>query len=253
MTGRRWDRVSLCELPSRLDLRPGALHLWSVPLDLPDELIRTWDGCLSEEESDRARNFVHEKDRRCYTVAHASLRVLLSRYTGVAGPTLRFCNGPHGKPSLANSGARTISFNLSHSSDLAIVGVSMPAQLGVDIEQLRLIDGAGAIARCFFAPAENAALAMVPLAERAAAFLTCWTRKEAFVKALGGGLSRGFADFEVNMSRSRPALRVTERAWSTQTWSMFHLEPADNYVGAAVTDSTVSELRLLHLDLAAGK
>ena len=144
-----------------------------------------------------------------------------------------------------------ISFSLSHSGELAVIAMSSLARLGVDIEQLRVIDDAGAIAQSHFASAEKVALAAVAPAEQNRAFLTCWTRKEAFVKALGRGLSIDLAGFEVNISREHPAfVRIADAVLAAHAWSIIHLEPAVDYVGAAVTDAAVLERRFLHLDLA---
>jgi 4'-phosphopantetheinyl transferase len=252
MTENRWNQTSVRQLPARLQVDPGSVHLWSIPLDPAEPWFPMWGESLSDEERQRAERFLHAHDRRRYTVAHAALRLLLARYTGVDIHALRFAAGPQGKPALAGAGAPAISFNLSHSGELALVAVSTPARLGVDVEQLRPIDDAGTIARSFFAAAEEAALAAVPPADRDRAFLTCWTRKEAFIKALGGGLSIDLASFEVSFSRDHPAfLRIADAALAAQSWRMIHLEPAAGYVGAAVTDAGVSEIRLLHLDLAA--
>ncbi len=252
MTESCWNQTSVCRLPVRLQVDPGSLHLWSIPLGLTEPLLRKWGGYVSEDERQRADRFLRAQDHRRYTIAHAALRLLLARYTGLDVHALHFVAGPQGKPALANAGAEAMSFNLTHSGELAVVAVSSPARLGVDVEEFRVIDDAGAIALSFFAEAEVAALAAVAPTDRDRAFLTCWTRKEAFIKALGGGLSIDLASFEVSLSRERPAfLRIADAALAAQAWSMIHLEPAAGYVGAVVTDAMVSETRLLHLDLAA--
>jgi 4'-phosphopantetheinyl transferase len=111
------------------------------------------------------------------------------------------------------------------------------------------MEDAMAIARSFFAPAEQAALAARPLAERDRTFMTCWTRKEAFIKALGGGLSIDLKSFEVSIDRERPAfLRIDDSRWSAQAWNMIHLEPADGYIGAVVADAGVNQISAMHFD-----
>jgi 4'-phosphopantetheinyl transferase len=249
MTELPWLPTPLRQLPERLQLSPGTLHLWSIPLDLAEPLHPEWDACLSDDERNRANRFVHARDRRRYRVAHAALRLLLARYTGKDARALSFVLGPQGKPDLEDEHAPAISFNLSHSGELALLGVSSPGRLGVDVEQIRVMEDAMAIARSFFAPAEEAALAAVPLADRDRTFMTCWTRKEAFIKALGGGLSIDLKSFEVSIDREHPAfLRIDDSRWSAQAWSMVHLEPADGYIGALVTDAAVNEIRLMRFD-----
>ena len=138
---------------------------------------------------------------------------------------------------------------MSHASKLALVGITVEASLGVDVEELRAIDDLAAIAKSHFSIAEVAALASVPLPEAATAFLTCWTRKEAFVKALGGGLSINLDRFDVDISRERPALlQIDGDAASAQKWSMFHVEPALSYVGAVVIDGPKPKIRFRQLD-----
>src|SRR5262249_36696096 len=244
MTISRWSSVRLHELPAWLQIEQGALHLWSVPLDPPEPLIRQLGTPLSEKERNIARCFVRVQDQRRYVVAHAVLRILLARYAGIEAHALRFITGPQGKPALAGSSA--ISFNMSHSGELAIIGISN-FRLGVDIEQLRHIDHSATIAQSFFSPAEVAALAPAPAANADEDFLICWTRKEAFLKAVGGGLSIGLDRFEVSVSRDRPAiLRIDDAALSARPWTMIHLEPADHYLGATVIEGKVQRVQSLH-------
>jgi 4'-phosphopantetheinyl transferase len=250
MTELPWRPRALRQLPERLQVGPGALHLWSIPLDPPEPPMHEWDALLSDDERNRANRFVQDRDRRRYRVAHAVLRLLLARYTGKDASALSFVLGPQGKPNLAGEDA--ISFNLSHSGELAILAISPPARLGVDIEQIRVMDDAIAIARSFFAPGEQAVLAGTPLADRDRTFMTCWTRKEAFIKALGGGLSIDLASFEVSLDREQPAfLRIDDPKLSAQSWSMLHFEPADGYMGAVVTDAAVNDMRSMRFDPAA--
>ena len=247
MTESRWNRVTPSQLPPRLHVVPGTLYLWSVPLDLPDRRVGEWESLLSEDERNRAARFVLVHDQRRYIVAHAALRILLARYTGTKSHAIDFVTGPQGKPSLP-AGDMT-SFNLSHSGELAVIAISSPAQLGVDIEQLRPVGDAHEIARSYFTSAEEAALAAITQENTSKAFLTCWTRKEAFVKALGGGLSIDLKCFDVSLATEHPALlRIEDAAESASNWSMVHLEPVQGYVGAAATDGPLRETSFRYLD-----
>jgi 4'-phosphopantetheinyl transferase len=211
--------------------------------------MHEWNALLSDDERNRANRFVYARDQRRYRVAHAVLRLLLARYAGKDARALRFILGPQGKPDLEDEATSAISFNLSHSGELALLAISSTCRLGVDIEQIRPMEDAMAIARSFFAPAEQAALTARPLAERDRTFMTCWTRKEAFIKALGGGLSIDLKSFEVSIDRDRPAfLRINDSRWSAQTWNMVHLEPADGYIGAVVADAAVNQISSMHFD-----
>jgi 4'-phosphopantetheinyl transferase len=174
---------------------PGVVHVVSVPLDglMPGALE-----VLDDEERARAARFVFDRHRSRFIAAHACLRLLLGQYIGQAPGGLRFAVGARGKPRLLDGGT-DVRFNLSHSGDLALIAVSVGIEVGVDIEQGRpdaLLD----LARRFFAPGEVAALEALPMAEQAGAFVRGWTRKEAFIKALGDGLSFPLDQFEVSLA-----------------------------------------------------
>jgi 4'-phosphopantetheinyl transferase len=249
MTG--WRSIPLSRLPPRLQLEPGALHVWSVPLTLPECSVDRAASLLSVEDRERAVRFVRPQDRRRFIVAHAALRILLSRYTEIPIHELFFLAGPHGKPALAGVSPHAISFNMAHSGERAIIAVST-CELGVDVEELRFLDDADSIARSFFAPAEVAALAAAPDTD-GSGFLICWTRKEAFIKAVGGGLSIGLDSFEVSVLRDRPAiLRIGDEGLRARPWSMVHLQQGMDYVGAAVVAGPIARLELAQLDLDPG-
>ncbi len=172
--------------PDPIRLQAGSdCELWLVELqDQPDSEMLAW---LSESEHSKAARFVFDRDRRRYLVAHSKLRHLLSRRTHVLPAQLGFSEGPFGKPEL-----RTIercAFNLSHSEDLAVVLIAQYGEVGVDIEMLRPMPDALALADRNFSRAECDSLRAVDLAARDQAFLTGWTRKEACLKAIGSGLS----------------------------------------------------------------
>jgi len=134
-----------------------------------------------------------------------------------------------------------------------VIAVSAWAQLGVDIEKLRCVSDAGEMAQFYLAPAEQASLATLPPDHVSKAFLTCWTRKEAFVKALGGGQSIDLKGFEVSIATEHPAVLRSdvERAVASR-WTLMHLEPACGYVGALAIDGPVHGTCTRQLDLRAG-
>ena len=251
MIATNWPSIGLDRLPPRLSIEQGCVDLWSVPLGLADRVVETLTACISADERGRADRFVNAKLRRRYIVAHAGLRLLLSRYTGIAAGALDFVLGPQGKPSLA-SPPRGIAFNLTHSEEVAVVAITATNRIGVDIERLREVADATAIARLFFSTIEESMLAAVAPAERNRAFLTCWTRKEAFVKALGGGLSVDLAGFAVNLSRELPGFSsIREPDLAGIPWSIIHIEPETHYLGATVIDSAPRAVTCSRLDLVA--
>ena len=228
---------------------PGQLDVWCIDLDLPDGVVACCEPCLEPSERLRAGRFRAARDRRRYSVAHAALRWLLSRHTGRRPHELRFAAGPQGKPMLEPGSGDALSFNLSRSGDLALIGITAGARLGLDVEQLRVVEDAAAIARSLFSPGECSRLAALGPEGADAGFLACWTRKEAFVKALGAGLSFPLDRFEVTLGRDDARLlRVDGDAEAARRWHLVDLDPAPGYIGAAALDADVPACRLRRLD-----
>jgi 4'-phosphopantetheinyl transferase len=189
-------------MPNSFSISPGEVHIWRVDLGL-------WSGVLAElsaEERARAARFRWEDVRRRWAAGRAALRLILERYTGTPAAELLFARGEYGKPYLAGSPVR---FNMTDSGDLALYAVALDAEIGVDIERVRPIDGVG-ISRRFLPAPEAAAVRDDP-----ASFFRIWTRREAYLKCIGVGLRRIDAPIEPG-------------------YSIADLEPAAGYAGAAV-------------------
>ncbi len=233
--------------PLRLDAAaPIPARLWRVDLDQP--VPTSAYARLSAEEIARAGRFVFPRDRQRYIAAHAALRQLLAQRlsNGVkAEPEpLTFVAGRHGKPALA--APTRLHFNLSHSHGVALVALSDDCELGVDIEQIRPMTDATAMAAAYFTSAEQAALAACEAdagaAARDRAFFTCWTRKEACLKAFGIGLYLATHGFEVGVL---PAARTVEIA-TPEGLERVHLQSFedDDIVGAiALRDASCAPAR----------
>jgi 4'-phosphopantetheinyl transferase len=153
---------------------------------------------LDEDERARADRFVFERHRHRFITCHAWVRIVLGRCLDRAPESLRFTAGPHGKPCLADAAA-DLRFNLSHSGERALLAVTRGQEVGVDIEQERTIATLD-LARRFFAPSESQALEAMCASDRMPAFFRCWTRKEAFIKAIGHGFTCPLAGFEVSLA-----------------------------------------------------
>jgi 4'-phosphopantetheinyl transferase len=162
---------------------------------------------------------------------------VLARYLDRAPATLRFDYGPRGKPLLPGT---PLSFNLSHSADRALLAVTREARLGVDIERIRPVDHER-IARRFFAPAEAARLAALPERRRAAAFFAGWTRKEAFMKAVGEGLSLPLDSFEVSLDG--PAVLLRAAAGVATDWSLLELHVPEGFTAALALEGRLGRIR----------
>jgi 4'-phosphopantetheinyl transferase len=194
------------------------VHVWCASLVAAGRDMAAMEVCLSPDEHRRAGAFHFEDDRRRLVVRRAVLRALLGRYLAVQPDQVAFTYGPNGKPTLDPSfvSAR-LHFNASHSNDLALFAVASDREVGVDLEWIRPMADMLSIAEHHFSNAEQATLISANPAERLETFFSCWTRKEAFVKATGEGLSRPLDAIDVSIVRG---------------WSVRHLVPAPNFTGA---------------------
>ena len=204
------------------------VHLWCWSVECSDEL--DWS-VLDNAEQARALRFTQERHRVAFRRAHAGLRAILGRWLGAAPASLAFETGPHGKPRLANQGAPYFSF--SHSGTIASVAVSANFEIGLDIERCRHIN-AFEFASHYFSLAEQTALARLPAALQHKAFFEAWTRKEAFVKALGLGLSMPLDSFTVSLGPGNlPALVALDNAPAEPaSWQFTSFCPASGFLGA---------------------
>jgi len=197
------------------------------------ERLATW---LTEGERERAGRYRFEADRHRFSRARGLLRYLLGHYTGRAPQDVRFETGPMGKLHVAPSaGAEAIRFNVSHSYEWALIALSRDRDVGVDVEHHRpLHHDLFAIADRFFAPVEVEALRALPADQHHPAFYRIWSRKEAFIKATGQGVSAGLDTFAVSIdTNAKVVLRVFKPAGDEARWIMRSLDVGAEY-GAAV-------------------
>ncbi len=218
--------------PSRL--KPGNVHVWVVDL----ATAPATPDVLSPSEHARAGRFRFAQDRRRFIASHAALREILATYTGRHPTTLEFMTLPHGKPALLSG---DLHFNLSHSGELALVALAAGSELGVDIERIRAQVEMEAIARRFFAPSETETLLAYPEPEREPAFFRCWTRKEAYVKALGGGLTISLSSFVVSLEPARAELL----SGVEPPWTLHSLDVHPGYCAALAVAGHPAEISLL--------
>lgn len=223
-----------CASPAVLNLAPNEVHVWRVALEQSEEFYQKLRLVLSEDEQRRAAQFKFAKLQKRFVIARGALRDILSRYIGLAASKIVFEYAAHGKPKLAVSNPDDIEFNLSHSEDVALCAVSWGRAVGVDLELVRRMDDAGRIARRFFSTRESEIFCALPAPQQPVAFFNCWTRKEAFIKALGEGLSHPLDSFEVSFLENEPAALLSTRPDPREAakWTLRALYPARNYVGA---------------------
>jgi 4'-phosphopantetheinyl transferase len=207
----------------------------AVRLDAPAEVSASLWQLLSREEQERAGKFRYAEHRQHYVIARASLRRLLGERLRIAPHTVEFVETKYGKPRLAPvHGSADLEFNLSHSGILAVYAFTSGRAVGIDVELIRELPDADDLAERFFSPAETASLRALPLDRRSLAFLACWTRKEAFIKALGMGFSCPLDAFDVTIDPEAPAriTRIEERIDRVANWAMHGFTPYPRYIAA---------------------
>jgi 4'-phosphopantetheinyl transferase len=194
---------------------------------------------LARDEQARAERFHFERDRRRFIVARAALRTLAGRYLGLEPRCVQFRYGPYGKPYFSNDPDRSeLRFNLAHSNELAVYAFACGREVGVDVEYLHPVPAAEQIAQQFFSNSEHASFRLLPDSHKLDAFFNCWTRKEAYIKALGEGLSHPLDQFQVSLIPDEPArlLKVDGFPAEVDRWHMTSFMPASGYVGALVAE-----------------
>lgn len=177
-----------------------AVSVWWANLDWSATAITSALSDLSPGECERADRYHRPLDRSRFIAAHSCLRRILGWYVDVLPDLLTFEHGPHGKPRLGGDAAfHDVRFNLAHSGKMAVFAVAIGRELGIDLEWMGRNVSCLEIARRMFAPAEQQALEALTGEDRVRAFYRCWTRKEAYVKATGAGLSVPLDSFAVSV------------------------------------------------------
>jgi 4'-phosphopantetheinyl transferase len=216
----------------------GAADISIAALDVPAAALHRLSLLLSEDELQRAGRYAFERDWRRFVVARGRLRQLLADKLGVRPEAIAFMFGRHGKPALAPPFSESgLHFNVAHSGELAVYAFSRDGEVGVDVEALRAVADADDIVVRFFSPIEREAYRALRSCHKRMGFFNCWTRKEAFLKALGDGLHYPLDAFEVSLAPGEPAriLRVAETPGEDCGWCLESFIPAPGYVGALVT------------------
>ena len=205
-------------------------------MDVERSALKPLWSTLTPDEQSRANRFRFSTDRTRFIAARAQLRDILGYYAGEEPGDLKFSYGPQGKPFLSDSDLR---FNLSHSGGLGLIAISARYEVGVDLEEHRPNPDYEDLATRFFAPAETSRLRLISESMRHEAFLACWTLKESYIKAKGGGLSIPLDQFEVSFTSDEPS-RLVNVHWDptdTARWSLIGLKPGAGYTGALCVEA----------------
>lgn len=217
-------------------LRCGGLLLFR--LDLPAPRLRSLEALLDQSERERAGRFLAPLHRDRFVAAHGILREQLGALLDMEPAAVEFLAAEHGKPQLAGLAKRSrMDFNLSHSGDLALLGWSEGRDIGVDLEVWRHMNDAAALVRRFFSLSEIAAYAALAESDREQGFFECWTRKEAYIKAIGRGLGLPLDSFDVSFGRGQPAALLRPTAADGRNWSLAGLDLGHGMSGAVVLEA----------------
>jgi len=225
--------TATCSATDPFRLASSEVHSWCVSLDVPPETCAGLDATLSHDERNRSARLRFARDRQRFVVARGALRDLLGRYLGTRPGQIRFAYNAFGKPELSPEFGSRLRFNLSHSADLALIAITTEAGIGVDLEYIRPQPEYAEIARSVFSAAEVDQLNRLPSHLYPQAFLSCWTKREAYVKARGEGLA-------VDLDET-PTDAVLPR-----DWSLYTLQPAPGHIGALVVEGRGRCLRQWH-------
>jgi 4'-phosphopantetheinyl transferase len=226
-----WNEISGVVI--RGPLETGFVHVYSGVLNPQSPHLDVLQQLLSEDERQRAARFHFEKNRNEYILSRASLRQFLGTYLAIPPQEVRFAYTPHGKPFLADP-SQQIAFNISHTDGQAAFAFARAHAVGVDVEAFRARIKPDEIAERFFSPSERQALREFAPAERHAAFYRCWTRKEAYIKARGEGLSHPLAQFDVALAADpqRVLLATRPDAHEADRWHLQAFPVPEGYAGA---------------------
>ncbi len=219
-------------------LAEGALHVWLVKLDRPAGELTELANLLSADEHERAARFHFERDRQHYLAGRGILRNILARYVSQPATRLAFVYGSRGKPALAGA---PVQFNLAHSGGVAVIAVARPSAVGIDIEQIRVVPRWEGVTNSFFSAAERKAIGSLPSIDRLYGFFTCWTRKEAYLKATGDGIGVPLDRFDVSViPGSQPRLlHVEDAPEETGRWHFHGLPLSADYLGVVAHDGPI--------------
>jgi 4'-phosphopantetheinyl transferase len=225
--------------PDKLLLTKDQVHVWRAYLDCGRDFIKGIGKTLSSDEKRRAKRFYFRKDQYRYIATRGVLRNILSLYVDSSPKDLRFCYSDYGKPYLsAELNPGQICFNQTHSRGLAVYAVTRSRKVGIDVEYMNQNIEGEKIAKKFFSPRENAMLRSVPEKNKKEAFFNCWTRKEAYVKARGEGLSIPLDQFDVSMFPGEPAslLNINDSPDEVSNWVLEHIFADEHYACALATE-----------------
>lgn len=227
-------------------VRKDEVHVWLGSQHHPAERIEAFRRTLSADERERAARFHFERDRAHFIAARGMLRQLLGSFLELSPERVRFHYGQYGKPSLSDEYKSSgLEFNISHSGGKVLLAFTIGRAVGVDVEEIRPNFATGEIAKRFFSVTEVEKLGSLPKGVQAEAFFNCWTRKEAYIKAFGEGLSCPLDKFDVTLAPGEPPRLLATRVerLPVSRWAMTNLDVGKGYCAAMVVEEDEWQLK----------
>jgi 4'-phosphopantetheinyl transferase len=214
------------------DLSKRQIHVWTLRTNAPRNVISRFEEVLAPDEIGRAAQFRVSRPRESFILTRAALRYLLGHYLGQSPASICLQYGTKGKPALSQNGE--LRFNVTHSGEMAAIALTRGCDVGIDLEQLRSLPDLEEIAARSFSDEEAVGINSLPASARARAFFECWTRKEAYVKAIGVGLSKPLNSFRVTTKRDSPAnlMFLGDEIDASESWTLHDLFLGPDYAGA---------------------
>ena len=225
--------------PQRAELLYEDVHVWRASFHRLTPFLADFDSIISEDERSKARRYKFENNRNDYIMARGLLRRLLGAYMDTDPSTIRFMYNPYGKPALMNqAGRHRVTFNVSHSHGIVLYAFSRGRELGIDLERIRPEAAHDGVAERFFSNKEVSTLRSLPEYAQPIGFFNCWTRKEAYIKARGEGLTIPLNQFDVSLVPGEPAALLESRVNPTDIsrWSLRALHMGTQYIAALAVE-----------------
>jgi len=230
--------------PAEIALPAGEVHLWAARLDQPEEMLRQFEGLLSEDESRRAQRFRFGSLRNHYIAGRGTLRMVLARYLRAEATAFSLTYQARGKPQLAPPwNACGVEFNVSHTHELAVYAFTRGREIGIDVECVRPMPNAEELLERFFSPLEVQQWRQMPAERQLSAFFQGWTRKESWLKAVGSGLSFPLNQFCVTLDDPARVLSIRGDAHEAAQWWLESCPPSDGYVATVAMRGQATAVR----------
>ncbi len=229
----------LWNLPDEeLTIHEGIVHIWLVDIEKEACNHEYLSGLLSNNELERSKRFIFDKDKKRFIITHGILRLILSRYIHLDSKTIYFAREKKGKPVIKNPENNDIRFNLSHSGKYIIYALTRGREVGIDIQYMKDMPDSDRIVKRFFSNKEINEYFELPAAIRKRAFFTCWTRKEALIKAIGEGLNMPLNSFSVSPNPGiKSKIEIHDGRFSGRQWSLEDVRLNDmNYVSSIAVE-----------------